>query len=87
MKIANVQRVLQAACVLALLALALIVWSMVHPHPIPVILAMSVGQLIGTLSFGTFLVVVAYDLRRALRIVREGRASLPPESRGKVSSK
>jgi hypothetical protein len=51
------------ACVLALLALGLIVWGVVDPRPIPVIVAMSVGQVIGTLSFVVFLVVVVTDVR------------------------
>jgi hypothetical protein len=52
-----------AACVLALAALALIVWSLFDPRPVPVIAAMSVGQVLGTLSFGAFLLVVVRDLR------------------------
>ncbi len=59
------KRVLDLACVVALVALVLISWSMVDPRPIPVILAMSVGQVLGTLSFAAFLVVVVRDLRRA----------------------
>jgi hypothetical protein len=59
--------VLQAACVLALSALALFVWSLVDPRPIPVILAMSVGQVLGTLSFAAFLLVVVYDIRSGRR--------------------
>jgi hypothetical protein len=53
--------------VLALAALALMVWSLLDPRPVPVIVAMSVGQVLGTLSFLAFLVVVATDLRRVLR--------------------
>jgi hypothetical protein len=52
---------------LALVALALIVWSVVDPRPMPVILAMSAGQVLGTLSFVAFLLVVARDLRAAQR--------------------
>jgi hypothetical protein len=63
-------RVLQGACVLALMGLALFVWSLVDPRPIPVILAMSVGQALGTLSFLAFLGVVVYDLRAAQRALR-----------------
>jgi hypothetical protein len=63
MKIVNNPRLLQVACVLALVALALFVWSVLDPRPIPVILAMSVGQVLGSLSFAAFLLVVAYDLR------------------------
>ena len=55
--------VLRAACVLALAALALMVWSVVDPRPLLVVGAMSVGQGLGTLSFGAFLWVVARDLR------------------------
>jgi hypothetical protein len=61
------ETVIRVSCVLALAALALIVWSMVDPRPIPVVLAMSVGQVLGTLSFAAFLLVVARDLRAAQR--------------------
>jgi hypothetical protein len=39
-------------------------------------MAMSVGQGIGTLSFALFLVIVIIDLRQA-----EFRLSIPPEAR------
>jgi hypothetical protein len=52
------------------MGLALFVWSLVDPRPIPVILAMSVGQALGTLSFLAFLGVVVYDLRAAQRALR-----------------
>jgi hypothetical protein len=41
-------------------------WSVLDPRPIPVIAAMSVGQVLGTLSFGAFLALVAADLRATL---------------------
>ena len=56
-------RILNAACVLALGALALMAWSLFDPRPIPVVLAMSLAQALGTLSFGAFVVVVVADLR------------------------
>lgn len=86
MRITNRPRVLQIACVLALMALGLFVWSLVHPHPIPVILAMSVGQVLGTLSFATFLGVVVYDLYRAQRGEKESAEGLPPDTEQRVSS-
>ncbi len=64
MKIPRSEAVIRFSCVLALVALALIVWSLVDPRPIPVILAMSVGQAVGTLSFAAFLIVVVRDLRQ-----------------------
>ena len=56
-------RVLNAACVLALVALGLMSWSLFDPRPIPVVLAMSLGQVFGTLSLGAFLAVVVADVR------------------------
>lgn len=61
-------RLLQISCVLTLVGLALMVWSMLVPTPMPVILAMSLGQLLGTVAFGMFGYVVLVDqLRTQLR--------------------
>jgi hypothetical protein len=72
-------RILKAACWLALAALGLMVWSLLDPRPIPVIVAMSVGQVLGTLSLFAFLTLVSIDFRRALR----ARPSEPPNRRSK----
>jgi hypothetical protein len=64
MKKPTPSRILSVACVCALAALAMMIWSLFDPRPIPVIAAMSVGQALGTLSFVAFLYVVAMDLRR-----------------------
>jgi hypothetical protein len=64
MKKTTASRIIQAACVCALAALAMMIWSLFDPRPIPVIAAMSVGQALGTLSFVAFLYVVAMDLRK-----------------------
>jgi len=56
---------LRIAAVLALVGLALMVWGSLDPTPLPVIVAMSVGQGIGIVSFLIYLVVVVADLRRA----------------------
>ncbi len=58
---------LRVSAVLTLLGLALMVWSMVQPTPLPVMLAMSVGQVIGTSAFGLYLFVVVRQLRREYR--------------------
>jgi hypothetical protein len=60
---------MSVACALALFALGLVVWSLLDPRPIPVIVAMSVGQVVGTLSFVAFLVVVIGDLRARYKAV------------------
>jgi uncharacterized membrane protein YbhN (UPF0104 family) len=58
-------RLLQISAVVTLLALALMVWSMLQPTPLPVMLAMTVGQGLGTLALGAYLYVVIRDLRRS----------------------
>jgi hypothetical protein len=70
-------RILRMACVLALIGIALMVWSLLDPSPMPVLVAMSAGQLFGTLSLVTFLGVVVADLRRA----HLDRAPVPEETR------
>ncbi len=67
----NQGRVLKAACLLALAALALMSWSLFDPRPIPVVLAMSLGQSLGTLSLVVFVVVVVADIRAHRAIAAE----------------
>jgi peptidoglycan/LPS O-acetylase OafA/YrhL len=54
---------LAAAC--ALLALAMMIWGVLDPRPIALVIAMSVGQAVGTLSFALYLLAVFVDLRSA----------------------
>lgn len=68
---------LRAASVLTLLALGLMVWSMLDPTPLPVMLAMSVGQMFGTLAFAMYGLAVYKDLRRIRRVERESSQSIP----------
>lgn len=56
------ETLLRFAAVLALVALPLMVWSIFDPRVWPVLIALSVGQGLGTLSFLVFLVVVARDV-------------------------
>jgi uncharacterized protein (DUF2062 family) len=58
---------LRVSCVLTLVGLALMAWSMVQPTWMPVMLAMSVGQLVGSTAFAIFLFVIVRDLRRRIR--------------------
>jgi len=69
-------RMLVYACVLGLIGLALMSWSLFDQGWIPVMMAMSVGQVIGTLSLVLFLLVVYIDLQRATF-----RPSIPHEQR------
>lgn len=63
MKIARYERILRVACACSLASLALMVWSLFDPRPLQVVGAMSLGQLLGTASLATFLVVVLADMR------------------------
>ena len=72
----DLAKLLRASAALTLLALALMVWSMVQPTPLPVMLAMSVGQGLGTLAFALYGYAVIADLRR---IRRGRRATDEPE--------
>lgn len=58
---------LRISGVLTLIGLALMAWSMLQPTWMPVMIAMSVGQLVGTSAFAIFLVVIVGDLRRRVR--------------------
>jgi len=55
------------ASVLTLLALALMVWSLLQPTPLPVMVAMSAGQVLGTAALGAYIYVVVKDLFRLRR--------------------
>lgn len=68
-------RLLRAACVLALVALCLMSWSLLDPRPAPVVIAMSLGQLFGTASLAAFLAVVAADYLRLRRAARRASQS------------
>ena len=66
---------LRVSAVLTLIALALIVWSVLAPTPLPVMLAMTIGQGLGTAAFAIYGVIVFKDLTR---IRRARRDSLQP---------
>ena len=56
------ERLVRVAAILALVALPLMVWSILVPTVWPVLVALSIGQVLGTLSFLLFVVAVARDL-------------------------
>jgi hypothetical protein len=63
--------------VCALAALALMTWQVFNPTVWPVIVAMSLGQVLGTASFAVFGYVVFADFRAQRRADRISR-SIPP---------
>ena len=71
------RKLLLWSSILTFVGLALMVWSMFEPTPLPVMLAMSVGQGIGTLAFGLYAVAILVDLRRTRRRRRESLQAMP----------
>jgi membrane protein implicated in regulation of membrane protease activity len=58
---------LRLSALLTLIGLAFMVWSMAAPTPLPVMLAMTVGQAFGTAAFAIYLFIVVRELRRELQ--------------------
>jgi hypothetical protein len=78
------EQVVRAAAVVGLLALACMVWSLLDPRPVPIMVAMSVGQALGTLSLLLYAIVVVVEARRAARTAEPPAAAAaePGEDRG-----
>jgi hypothetical protein len=76
---AGQQRLLRISALLTLLALAFMGWSVLVPRPVPLVLFMTLGQVIGTASLALFVVAILIDLRRA-RVIGPtgGRETAPP---------
>ncbi len=68
---------LDLACVGALGALALMTWQIVDPRVWPVMIAMSLGQVIGTASLAAFGYVVFVDFQTQRRAEREALGKMP----------
>ena len=56
---------LRLAAMCTLPALGLMVWGVLDPRPIALVVAMSVGQALGTLAFALYTIVVIADLVHA----------------------
>lgn len=61
----SVRRLVIAACLLNLVAIALMIWSVLDPTPLPVMVVMSLGQVIGTCGLLCYLAaVLVYQWKR-----------------------
>lgn len=79
MKVRFGYHALRWAALSGIASLALMVWGVLDPHPIALVVAMSVGQALGTLSFAVFCLVVVTDLRNSRVFSRlAARISGPP---------
>jgi hypothetical protein len=72
-----VTKLLRISALLTIVGLAFMVWSILVPTPLPVLLAMSVGQTIGMTAFGLYLSVILVDLRRSRRARRDSKEHIP----------
>ena len=54
---------LRIACGLAVVGLALMMWSLLDPRAQPVLIALSLGQAVGTLSLAIYLSVIVRERR------------------------
>ena len=71
------EQVVRFAAVVVLFALACMVWSLVDPRPVPIMVAMSVGQALGTLSLLLYVGVIVVEARRATRGGRQRQGEAP----------
>ncbi|MBX3232500.1 MAG: hypothetical protein KIT84_16115 [Labilithrix sp.] len=69
-RLPSTDKLVRIACWLGLVALPMMVLSVFVPTVWPVLVALSVGQVIGTLSFVLYLVAVAKDLDVLKRLRR-----------------
>ena len=75
----SVEHLTRLACVFALIGLAVMVASIIHPGPLLVIFATSVGQAIGGFAVLCYFLAVVMDVKRS-------RRSIPPGSRSQPSN-
>ncbi len=80
MRVPTIRRLLRWSCLLTLLGLVMCLWSLLVPKPIPIILAMSLAQGIGTVAFLLFLTVLYFDLRLS-RTLPQALAKDAPEGK------
>ena len=71
------ERWLVVACFCALAALALMTWQILDPTVWPVMVAMSLGQVLGTASFAAFGYVVYADFRARRLAAKKTNANQP----------
>lgn len=74
----SVETLARLACIFALIGLAVMAASIIHPGPLLVIFATSVGHAIGGFAVLCYFLAIVMDVKRS-------RRSLPPVSRAETS--
>ena len=80
MRHANVRKLVFLSGIATLVAVGLMVLSIVSPKPIYLVLAMSVGQGVGTLSLALYLLAIVLDLQGGTPAAYEQAAETRSES-------
>lgn len=80
---ARAHKVLRWSALLTVAGLGFMLWSIAVPTALPVVLAMSAGQGLGTLAFALFVWVVVSDLRSGRR--REAATAADPASAARAA--
>lgn len=78
--IRSVPKLVEVACWTALIALAIMGTSIVWPSVLPVILAMSVGHVVGVAALACYLFAVILDSRRPPRPSESPSSNAPKRS-------
>lgn len=82
----TMHKLLTVACVCALAALGLMTWQLFDPHAYPIVIGMSLGQLLGTASFAAYGLVILADYRAMRRAARRGGYVSERPSAGDVNA-
>jgi hypothetical protein len=72
-KILRSEKTLRLSCWMTLVGLALYVWSALDPRPVPLMVAMSVGQAIGSAAFAIYVMVIGLEFIRRERRPKGGK--------------
>ncbi len=65
MKHSNVKKLVLVSSIATLGAVGLMVLAIVFPSPLPLVMAMSIGQALGTISLASYLLAIALDLQNS----------------------
>lgn len=74
----SVEKLITVACVLALVGLTILAVSVLFPRPLPVILGMSLGHVVGAGAFGLYVLAVLIDATDRERRRSRSSMSVPP---------
>jgi MFS family permease len=77
----HVRALVRIACAIGIVALLLMAWSAIEPAALPIVVGMSVGQGLGVLAFGCYLLAILTDMARSSRNAPTSMAPPPPPRR------